>query len=159
MNEKIYREKNYHYRVKRGESEIIRYEGMGEIVRIPNMLGGRAVTSIDREAFAGNKTIRCVSFPKTMRRIGEGAFRTCESLEEAWFNYELKVIEDHAFQACRNLGNVVLPMKTAVSELAFSGCENIRKFRLCMLGTFNHGRSTDIWSQKRMLIRGFEADS
>ena len=53
-----------------------------ERLRLPGTLGGRPVTAFAPETFAGNETLRELTLPETLRRIGDGSFRGCAGLEK-----------------------------------------------------------------------------
>ena len=55
-------------------------------VVIPSMIKGKEVVAIDSDAFAGNKMITSVAIPKTVTKLGDGAFRDCKNLSEITYD-------------------------------------------------------------------------
>jgi TolB-like protein len=59
---------------------IKRYKGTSTIVNIPDMIGGRSVTSIGSYAFNGFSSLTDVIIPGSVTFIGDSAFSGCSSL-------------------------------------------------------------------------------
>lgn len=73
----------YRYKTENGNAVILQYSGSETDVKIPAEIGGCPVTEIGREAFAVNgELIERIEVPSSVRKIGEGAFKTCLSLTE-----------------------------------------------------------------------------
>lgn len=68
------------------------YRGNGADVAIPE-----GVRVIAGEVFQGHDEIRRVSFPDSLRVVGEGAFEACSSLEEVDFGAYVEELKDRAF--------------------------------------------------------------
>lgn len=107
------------------------------------------IVDIPPYAFLGCASIRKISLPKSLRKIGEGAFRECGSLRElviprgvtelprymcAWdtllskveLPFGLQDIGSHAFAYCESLESVNIPKTvTHIGSNAFSFCRSL----------------------------------
>jgi len=136
---------------------LIRYNGRAQNVVIPprlgiNRIGERAfagtivqsvvipmgVAYIDERAFMGCSSLKSVSLPNTMIRIGYRAFFNCFLLERINIPRSLHTIEEGAFYNCRSLKVIDLPdTLRSLGSRAFSGCiglEQISVSRRTQLG-------------------------
>lgn len=106
------------------------------------------VIEIDEDAFMGAHNLKGVSFPSTLKKIGDSAFMwsgitevhipanveeicdsafyNCKSLEKLTIENGLVSIDHNAFFECIKLKEIVLPtsLKT-VGSAAFRGCESL----------------------------------
>ena len=73
------------YTVTGDEATITGYTGSAENIVIPSELGGKPVTAIADKAFEGYKNIVNIYIPKTIKAIGEDAFRRTVSSDEFRF--------------------------------------------------------------------------
>ena len=71
------------YTVTGDEATITGYTGSARSLAIPSELGGKPVTAIADKAFEGYKNMVNIYIPKTIKTIGENAFR--EKIDEARF--------------------------------------------------------------------------
>ena len=67
------------YTVTGDEATITGYTGSAKNIVIPSELGGKPVTAIGEKAFEGYKNIVNIYIPKTIKAIGEDAFRNATS--------------------------------------------------------------------------------
>lgn len=105
--------------------QITSYTGNSENVEIPQTLGGKPVREIDSFVFA-NTSIRSVTIPDTVKKIGVSAFEGCEYLEEVYFGSNVKEIERYAFYGCHSLKTIVLPVELEeIEEYSFGYCINL----------------------------------
>lgn len=83
-------------------------------LRIPGKYNGEPVVRINSEAFKSAKHLKSVRLPKSLKKLGEGAFAFCDKLESVEFNstpdFELNV-----FRGCPKL-----PPETVVMGLVRS---------------------------------------
>lgn len=85
------------------------------------------VKYIADEAFTGSK-IESIIFPKSLKRIGELAFRKCSRLHNVIFKGDLEYIGDEAFSHCTSLKTISIPNGIqVVNKYCFCQCplENI----------------------------------
>lgn len=95
---------NYEYRelTDSGTAEITKYKGAGTEIRVPQTLGGKAVTSIGDDAFKNCTTLTKVIIPDGIKRIGDGAFSGCVSLKEIELSASVTEL-DTTFTGCEAL--------------------------------------------------------
>ena len=73
---------DYEYALRRdGTAKITSYKGTDTILVIPDTLGGRTVTGIERDAFRDCAMLTEVTLPGTVVYMGSNPFRGCLSLE------------------------------------------------------------------------------
>lgn len=90
----------------RGGSErsvIGNREKLGEKVIIPDQFENAPVTQILDQAFAGCESIREITLPKCLRRIGTDAFEGCSGISEIRIPNSVAVIACGAFRDCTAL--------------------------------------------------------
>ena len=112
------------------------------------------VTSIGRNAFYQNKTLKTIDLPRTVSSIGDNAFNNCVqlnaiyipesvasigiaafkqyySLSEVDLPSKITAIEKETFEACWSLSNVKIPKSVkSIGELAFFADESIKAMDL-----------------------------
>ncbi|GEM_PF-3524967 len=71
---------DFTYTTQNGEVTIVRYNGMGGNVTIPDTIDGLPVTSIGDHAFTGCKSVTQLTVPSSVSSIGAGAFAFCPAL-------------------------------------------------------------------------------
>ena len=98
-----------------------------------------SVTSI-RPGVTGNiHSLKRLTLPRSLTRIGEQCFVSCANLEQITFPDTLKEIGDGSFSGCKALERLVLPegLET-IGSLAFSDCTNLTSVRIpgtvCTIG-------------------------
>ena len=73
---------DYQYRVlEDGTAEITSYSGGDSVLKIPNTLDGKTVTSIGDQAFSGCSSLTSVELSDSMISMGVNPFAGCESLK------------------------------------------------------------------------------
>ncbi|MCR5542022.1 MAG: leucine-rich repeat domain-containing protein [Ruminococcus sp.] len=126
-----YGDYEYHLTYKYGTVEIVKYNGTDEVVEIPSEIDGIAVTSIYRNAFSDNKTIKSVAIPDGVTDIGHDAFSGCDSLVEVTMTDSVETIAENAFISCGNLKSVKLSKGlTKIAEKTFMDCTNLTDIEL-----------------------------
>lgn len=108
---------------------------IGTVV-IPDKIGGPKndkyiVTGIASEAFSRyskKADIVSVNIAKSVRTIGDNAFRDCTGLKAVNFPNDLVKIGSYAFAGCTALTDVKLPAKTEeIGYSAFYNCKSVEK--------------------------------
>lgn len=85
------------------------------------------VVAIEKQAFANNRAISKVFFPKTLKIIGNKSFNACKNLSSAELPDGLSVIRADAFSECSNLEYISIPNSVEViAQSAFRLC-NLKK--------------------------------
>lgn len=95
---------------------------------VPDSIEGIPVTTIGKEAFAGNRTLRTVTIPESVTLIGSGAFASCTSLQEVDLPSHIEVINARTFEGCTSLKRVWLPYDVQrIAERTFAGCLSLEE--------------------------------
>ena len=107
---------------------------VGTIVISGKSCGGElcvqeGITGIAPYAFSGNKEITRIVLPRSLQRIGEGAFWGCSGLLEVEFSETACRIEARAFEKCISLGNVDLRARQ-LGAGAFAYCISLISARI-----------------------------
>lgn len=133
-------ENGFGFEVNASEREaiVVRYAGNEESIQIPDYFHGYPVTTIDRNAFSGNETIKEVVFSSKNTTVDEYAFMNCSSLETVYIPENVVSFGDRAFANCTSLQTVtMLSDIVSMPTNMFSGCtalenltinENIAEF-------------------------------
>jgi|GEM_PF-5707711 len=103
---------------------LIKYIGFSEEVKIPQRVLFQEVNSIGDNVFRGDKYIRGVIIPSTVKSIGSYSFMDCKYLEDVTFKgRSLDSISNSAFSNCTALVSITLPRDTGyIGPSAFYGC-------------------------------------
>ena len=100
---------------------LVKYTGAEENLTV---LSG--VTSIGKEAFAGNNTLKKVILPDTVRKIDFAAFEDCKELIQVVVPQGVREIGSSAFSGCENLKYMNIPAKCSkVGSAAFAKCDRL----------------------------------
>ncbi len=119
---------NYSLKIKKGTVGIADYafEDRKELKKVsfPD-----TVRSIGNDSFAGTG-LESVTLPGNTERFDSAFFR-CRDLEEVKISEGVKRIGDHAFLNCKNIKIVSLPKSLKeIGEGAFYSCENLNNIQL-----------------------------
>ena len=85
-------------------------------------------------SFDGCRKMTEIVLPKTVERIGRGAFKDCTALKKADMkDAEIRQIPMGCFEGCLALGCVELPMAAKeIEESSFKGCYGLEKLSLTL---------------------------
>ena len=96
-----------------GTITITSYTGDAEELVIPDKIDGKTVSAIDSGIFSplngGNKTIKKITVPGSVKTIGEEAFACATALEEVYIEDGVTEIGELAFSGCMNLKKITIP--------------------------------------------------
>lgn len=137
---------------------VARYYGDKESITIPNDIQFNnsdtvyPVTSIDKKAFANNKTLKKLIIGKNINNIGANAFANSyienvefakdsqitiigetsfadmEFLKEIVLPDTIEIIDNGAFKGCSSLESIILPNAVRyIGKRAFKGCSSLEK--------------------------------
>ena len=86
------------------------------------------VTGID---YLGNKDIKEISLPGTIKNIAEWTFTDCKNLQTVKLGEGISYVSDEMFCDCTALQNVSLPNSLQnIGVLAFKGCTSLKSLQL-----------------------------
>lgn len=86
--------------ISAGSCALIRYNGQGGDVTVPQQVWDETVRMIGVSAFAQCRTLRQVTLPATVTEISGGAFANCTELKSAMIPSSVRHIADDAFRGC-----------------------------------------------------------
>ncbi len=110
---------------------LVKYTGGGNTVRLPDYFQDYPVTTIDRNAFFENKTIKEIVFSNTNTTVEEYAFFGCTSLETVAIPENVVNFGDRVFAECTALKTVSLMSNmTSVPSNMFSGCTSLENLTI-----------------------------
>lgn len=149
------------YTIIDGRATVTGYTGEPENLDIPSELDGAPVVEIRDNAFYkctslktislpadlekmghhcfyGCTSLKSISLPDSVSEIGMGCFYGCSSLREAILPENLTILPDSCFRDCISLNAVILPQNiTEIQKFCFAGCTSLSDISLS-------GRLTDI---------------
>lgn len=91
------------YAVNETRVEITGSRGRDALVTIPAQIEGCPVTGIGKKAFLGNKTVKEIVLPDTIRQIGDWAFACCAKLTKLTLPYRKLELGQGIFRDCFSL--------------------------------------------------------
>lgn len=101
-----------------------------------NLIVNDRVTSIDRDAFAGNTKLQSVIFKGDINTIGSGAFSGCTGLNtldlsSTFMRVTNNSIPEKCFKNCTQLQNIYIPDTIiSIGSEAFYGCNKLDTIKL-----------------------------
>ncbi|MDE6086905.1 MAG: leucine-rich repeat domain-containing protein, partial [Oscillospiraceae bacterium] len=128
---------NFTYQKFADHVDIIGYDKTAEdeIVIIPDEVDGVPVTGIGYKAFAFESSdvsaIKEIILPDSITVIDDYAFQYCKNLETIHFPASLYSIGDNAFESCQSLQELQLPEGLVIiGSYAFRGCNAVTSVSL-----------------------------
>jgi hypothetical protein len=84
---------------------------------------------IPKEAFKYCESLKAVTIPEGVKRIGFCAFECCKSLSKVSLPYGLEEIEEYAFNDCRSLSELTIPETVTSIGMygAFERCTSLER--------------------------------
>ena len=135
--------KIWSYRKERdGTLTITSYKGTDTDITVPDVIGKSPVTGIEgafgttslglsEERIKVRRSIRHVTLPQGLKRIGDGSFYSCASLVDLKIPENVSTIGISAFARCVKLKHLTLPETVKeIDEGAFIGCTGLISFTL-----------------------------
>ncbi len=103
--------------------QITKYNGMATELTIPSQLDRYTVTKIGDSAFKYCDSLTSVIIPDRVKSIGEEAFNFCTSLASMIIPNSVTSIDDFAFSFCGSLTDITIPDSvTSIGKGAFQYC-------------------------------------
>jgi len=101
---------------------------------VENLVIPEGIESIGDYAFCLYEGLKSITFPKSLTKIGHGAFFRC-GIESVQFFDDLHFVGFHSFQECKNLRLVSFSdgastIGDCIGEYAFKGCINLNSISL-----------------------------
>lgn len=91
------------YAVNGVNVEITGCRGRDAVFTVPAQIEGCPVTAIGKKAFLGNKAVKEIVLPDTIRQIGDWAFACCAKLTELTMPYRKLELGQGIFRDCFSL--------------------------------------------------------
>ena len=131
-DEDVFTSGDYQYCIlEDGTAEITRYSGEDSVLKIPNTLDGKTVTSIGDQAFYDCSTLTNIELPDSVTSIGDKAFASCSALTNIELPDSVTSIGDEAFAWCWSLTSIELPDSvTSIGDQAFYLCSALTSIEL-----------------------------
>ena len=86
------------------------------------------VTGID---YLGNRDIKEISLPGTIKKIANQTFMNCKNLQTVWLGEGISYVSNEMFYNCTALQNVSLPNSLQyIGNLAFGVCTSLKSLQL-----------------------------
>ena len=100
-------------------------------VQLPASIGGKAVTRIADNAFAGISSLRNITIPESVTSLGAGAFEGCYNLPSVTIPGSVTNVAYRAFAGCYNLATVSIPASVnSIGDMAFMGCSGLQSINI-----------------------------
>ena len=143
--ESVDKEPSTVWEYKKNEQGVVitAYLGTDSELEIPEQIEGTSVTEIGDEAFSTEKSfitltekltlekITTITLPKTIRKIGNGAFEGCKNLEKIELPDDIEAIGENAFRRCRSLKEFIFPrIISTIEKSILSGCSNLKSITI-----------------------------
>ncbi|MBQ8296693.1 MAG: leucine-rich repeat domain-containing protein [Ruminococcus sp.] len=134
-------ENNFTYTIINNEATIIGYTGEPVYLEIPETVEGCPVTQIRDNAFFSCTSLRQISLPSSIKKIGHHTFYACNSLESIVLPAQLEEIGMGAFNGCNSLSAINIPASLEVlPESCFRSCSSLTEVvlpgRIMEIGDF-----------------------
>lgn len=105
---------------------LIKYVGTAATVAVPASVG-----QIGREAFAGSRTLKSVSFQGEVTSIAYRAFSGCSELTEISIPDSVTELGNGAFSGCTSLKTVTIGRNLKTLGLGvFAGCDSLKEIKV-----------------------------
>lgn len=117
---------DFRYVVYKKQVILLAYTGKAATVNIPSKIGKYSVTTIAENAFYGNRWVRQITVPSTVKEIGSGAFMCCTSLTDVNLPAGLTSLGAMSFALCPRIARITLPGGiAALNGSTFIGCASL----------------------------------
>ena len=127
-DEKTFKSGDYRYCIlEDGTAEITRYSGRDRVLKIPNTLDGKTVTSIGYVAFSGCSALTNIELPDSVTSIGNEAFSGCSALTSIELPDSVTSMGVNPFAGCGSLKNIQVspeqPVFAVIDGVLFNKAE------------------------------------
>lgn len=123
------KEPGYIYTIINNEATVTGFEGEPVYIEIPQTVEGCRITEIRDNAFYECGSLKHITLPDTIEKIGHHAFYACSSLESVTIPDSVKEIGMGCFCGCESLSAVTLSDKlTRLPDSCFRSCTSLTAF-------------------------------
>ena len=127
-DEDVFTSGDYQYCIlEDGTAEITRYSGEDSVLKIPNTLDGKTVTSIGDAAFLECSSLTSIELPDSVTSIGDAAFLVCSDLTSIELPDSVTSMGVNPFADCWRLKNIQVspeqPVFAVIDGVLFNKAE------------------------------------
>ena len=113
-----------------GTLTIISYTGTALSIEVPDIIDGKAVTAISKDAFRGFCNFVSLTLPDTLVKIGDSAFYDCEAISSVDLGSSVQFLGLNCFSDCDSVETIVIPNSVIEMKSAFSSCRVLKTVAL-----------------------------
>lgn len=125
------KEAGYVYTIIDNEATITGFEGEPTYIEIPEIIEGCRVTEIRDNSFYECGSLKHITLPDTLEKIGHHAFYACFSLESVTIPDSVTELGMGCFCGCENLTSVTLSDKLSrLPDSCFRSCTSLTSFEI-----------------------------
>ena len=110
-----------------GEYIIELVDTTEENIIVPDEIDGAKVVEIGANAFTGEKTIKSIELPDTVKWIDSYAFSECTALEKIDLGSGVEYMGDMVFSYCTSLTSLRIPEGTTTIGALFCFCPSLKE--------------------------------
>lgn len=98
-----------------------------EDIIVPDKIDGATVVEIGDHAFTGEKTVKSITLPDTVRWVDSYAFSECTNLEKIDLGSGVEYMGDLVFSYCSSLTSLHIPEGTTTIGALFCFCPSLEE--------------------------------
>ena len=98
-----------------------------ENIIVPEQINGATVVEIGDHAFSGEKTVKSISLPDTVKWVDSYAFSECTTLERVDLGSGVEYMGDLVFSYCTSLTSLRIPEGTTTIGALFCFCPSLKE--------------------------------
>ena len=110
-----------------GEYIIELVDTTEENIIVPDKINGATVVEIGDHAFTGEKTVKSITLPDTVRWVDSYAFSECTDLEKVDLGSGVEYMGDLVFSYCSSLTTLSIPEGTTTIGALFCFCPSLKE--------------------------------
>lgn len=130
-DDSVVEETTYKFGISGDEAVLKKVISNQKNIELPSSFEGKPLTRILDYAFSGLTKLESIIIPENVKEIGAGAFNSCTNLINISFPSTLRTIGNYAFANVPYLETLTLPEGLEeIGSAAFSLCENLANISL-----------------------------